>query len=101
MNSGLPLHKRLKRFREQRKLTMRETAKLIGIPETTYREWEYGRSIRGEPYLKIAEAFGVSLEDLLGSPKRGSELIEGDINSLIRELSEFKIKVVKLRKTSR
>jgi transcriptional regulator with XRE-family HTH domain len=101
MNSGNTLNKRLRKFREQRKLSMRDTAKLIGVPETTYREWEYGRAIRGEPYVKIAEAFGISLEDLLGSREIAPELFENDIDRLIRELLEFKTKVAKLRKTNR
>ena len=45
---------------------MREAAHRTGVPETTYREWEYGRQIRGEPYRKIAEAFNISVGMLFG-----------------------------------
>ena len=35
---SLRSQKRPKRLREHRKLSMRETEKLIGVPETTYRD---------------------------------------------------------------
>lgn len=48
-------------------MSMRDAARRIGVPETTYREWEYGRQIRGaESYKRIARAFGVSLAELFG-----------------------------------
>jgi transcriptional regulator with XRE-family HTH domain len=60
--------KRLRRFRTQggQKMTLNEVAKRVGVPVTTYRDWEYGREIKGEPYLRLSEAFGVSLTELLG-----------------------------------
>src|SRR4051812_20847483 len=58
-------HVRLRRLRENKKFTMKEVAKRIGVPETTYREWEYGRMIQGQPYVAMASVFGVSLSELL------------------------------------
>jgi transcriptional regulator with XRE-family HTH domain len=87
--------KKLKKFREGRHLSMREAAKLIGVPETTYREWEYGRAIRGEPYLKIAEAFGVSVEELFSTDKKDEWVLEKDIDRLIFGLLELKSKISK------
>lgn len=40
-------------------------ANAVGVPVTTYREWEYGRAINGEPYAKIAEVLEVSIAELL------------------------------------
>lgn len=77
---------------------MRETAKLISVPETTYREWEYGRAARGEPYLKIAESFGVSLDDLLDPRNCTPKTLEQDIDRLIYSLSELKGKITKIKK---
>lgn len=56
---------RLKRIRESRGLTVSGVARTAGVPPTTYREWEYGRAIKGEPYLKIADALGISVYELL------------------------------------
>jgi transcriptional regulator with XRE-family HTH domain len=77
---------------------MRETAKLIGVPETTYREWEYGRAIRGEPYLKIARAFGISVEELFVTDEEPEWLLEKDIDRLIFGLLNLKAKVSKSKK---
>ncbi|MBK8202439.1 MAG: helix-turn-helix transcriptional regulator [Bdellovibrionales bacterium] len=65
---------------------MREAARRIGVPESTYREWEYGRKIRGEPYLQIAKTFGVSIEELLGQPERQLTTIEDRLNRAIEDL---------------
>lgn len=67
---------RLKAIRLKKDLSMRNAAKLIGVPESTYREWEYGRAIRGEPYPKIADSYGISLEELFGIDKKQTSLAE-------------------------
>ena len=56
---------RLKKFRQERRLTLNEVAKHVGVPMTTYRDWEKGRAVTGEPYLKLAKVFGVSLNVLM------------------------------------
>jgi transcriptional regulator with XRE-family HTH domain len=63
----MSLSKKLRQLREDRSLTILQCAKAVGVSPSTYRDWEYGRSISGEPYLKIAEVLGVSLSELLGS----------------------------------
>ena len=56
---------------------MREVAKRIRVPETTYREWEYGRAMQGQPYVAIARALGVSLHELMtGETARPDKLFE-------------------------
>lgn len=75
---------------------MREAARRIGIPESTYREWEYGSQIRGEPYAKIATAFGVTLDDLLGDPVRQiNDSIERDFDKLFSDLRSLRRRVLK------
>lgn len=58
--------KRLQRLRLEKKMSQKEIAELLTIPTTTYRDWEYGRGIQGEPYVKLAEIFQVSLSEILG-----------------------------------
>jgi transcriptional regulator with XRE-family HTH domain len=62
-------------------------ARAIGVPASTYREWEYGRAIRGEPYVKMAEVLKVSLYELItGIPPSDSiDKIER-IEHLLKEL---------------
>ena len=59
------LGQRLKRLRQSRRMTIEEVASQIGVATSTYREWEYGREIRGEPYEKLADVFGVGLIELM------------------------------------
>ncbi len=71
------LQDRLKVLRERRGLSVAEVARRVGVPVSTYREWEYGRAIRGEPYLALAQVFEVSVYELLaGSPANPGDLIE-------------------------
>jgi transcriptional regulator with XRE-family HTH domain len=45
---------------------MKDVAQAIGVPASTYRDWEYGKAIKGEPYGKLAEFYGVRVDELLG-----------------------------------
>src|ERR1700692_1911040 len=85
-----PMSKKLIELRKRNRLSMREAAKRIGVPETTYRDWEYGRAIRGEPYVQIARAFGISLLDLLEESTSSKELSESDFDRIISDLIKIK-----------
>jgi transcriptional regulator with XRE-family HTH domain len=63
---------RLNHFRKQRSLTVAEVARRIQVSESTYRDWENGRAIKGEPYIKLAGVFEISLNDLFGLSDSGS-----------------------------
>ena len=56
---------RLRRIRMARGLTTKEVAQAAGVAVSTYREWEYGRAIQGEPYVALSRVLGVSLLELL------------------------------------
>lgn len=60
------IHQKIKRLREERRLTLKDVADGIGVPLTTYREWEYGRAIRPKNLVKLSAFFGVSLDELNG-----------------------------------
>lgn len=76
---------RLKKLRLRNRFTVEEVAKHIGVAQSTYREWEYGRLIKGEPYEKMAEIFGTSLTEIITGKRpnfsdeidRIDELIKG------------------------
>ncbi|MBX2994119.1 MAG: helix-turn-helix transcriptional regulator [Bdellovibrionaceae bacterium] len=89
--------RKLKKLRLERRISMREAARRIGVPETTYREWEYGRKILGEPYQKIATAFGVSLERLLGESQEEVS-IENRIHRIISDLTMVHTELIQKRK---
>ena len=68
---------RMKKLRLSQELSLSEVSKMTGIPLSTYREWESGRQIIGEPYVKIARALNVSLYTLLtGEEPKVSQIIE-------------------------
>lgn len=80
------LGERIKKAREDKKLTVSHVARKIGVSQSTYRDWEYGREIKGEPYIKIAEALGVSLTYVLGVSKTETEDTIKEIGELIEKL---------------
>ncbi len=85
-------NKRLKALRQGQGWTVKSTAEKLGVPETTYREWEYGRAIQGEEsYPKIASLFNLSLFELITGKKP-------DQNKIFRELELLEAKVKNIRK---
>jgi transcriptional regulator with XRE-family HTH domain len=60
-----PLHKRLQRLRRAKGLTATHVGHALGVAPSTYRDWENGRQIRGEPYAKLSEVLGCSLVELM------------------------------------
>jgi len=72
-------------------LSQREVARRIGVPESTYREWEYGNAIQGEPYPKISKAFGVTLDELFDVVPE--ESIEANLNKIISLVNSVKSKL--------
>ena len=91
-----PFGHRLKRLRRAKGLSVKELALQLKIAETTYREWEYGRAIQGEPYPAIAIALGVGLTELLtGESPKADELfvhlssVETGIKELRRKLESL------------
>ncbi len=83
-------HARLCRLRENRGLTQKKVARIVGVPESTYRNWEYGGAIRGQPYVRLAQALEVGLSELLvGSLPRQA--------SLLQIMNEIEVQIRKLR----
>ncbi len=78
---------RLKKLRLAKGWSMKTAAEQIGVPVSTYRDWEYGNSIRGEPYKRIAQIFGVSLEELFG------DVVRSEKAEILKALQEVKDKV--------
>lgn len=57
----------LKSIRERRGLTQKKVAELVGVPISTYRNWEYLHNVpRQEQFVDLANLFDVSLDELLG-----------------------------------
>lgn len=100
MNSGINMkaetfHQRLKRLRLAERLSAIEAAQAIGISSSTYREWENGRGIRGEPYEKIAEVFKVSLVELMLGEKAIRNKAFEELGEIKRHLSRLEEELYK------
>ncbi len=85
-----PFHERLRTLRKSKGLTMREMARRVGVPETTYREWEVGRAIQGEPYVRMAKALEVSLTELLTGQRPDQAQILSEIEEVEQKLKQLK-----------
>lgn len=59
------LSERIKKLRKQKNMSVVELAGRVGVNRSTLREWENGRKIMGEPYIKMAEALNISINELL------------------------------------
>lgn len=66
--------KRLIAFRNAKEMSINQVAKKLGVSPSTYRTWEYGASIKGEPYVELAKIFDVSLNELLTGEKSSIEI---------------------------
>ncbi|MGE3263341.1 MAG: helix-turn-helix transcriptional regulator [Bacteriovoracia bacterium] len=91
----MKFNERLKQFRVLAKLSQREAAHRIGVPESTYREWEYGNAILGEPYPRVAKVFNVTLNELFGVSDSMERSATEEIDKIIMELQFLKSKLPK------
>jgi transcriptional regulator with XRE-family HTH domain len=84
---------RLRKLRKQKGFTTQEVAQLCRVADSTYREWEYGREIRGiRPYEALARAFQISLGELMMGEKGKPSSIHEDLKGI-----EEIIKVIRLK----
>ncbi len=75
---------RLKELREEKGINMRQTAKSLGIPYTTYISYEKGdREPNSEMLINLAEFFNCSIDYLIG---RDTVRINEDVLDKVNEL---------------
>lgn len=84
------LSDRLRRLRTLKGFSVKEVAEQIKVPLTTYREWEHGRKIVGEPYVELARVFEVSVYEMITGEKTLS-------NDVIRSFELIEIELKKLK----
>ena len=64
----------LKRFRKDFGITQRETAASAGIMTESYQKYEYGRDPAISMLCKLADAYNVSLDYLVGRSNNPARL---------------------------
>lgn len=89
MKTNEKFNERLLRLRKEKNLTAKFMAHAIEVPESTYREWEYGRGMRLPPCQKISQVLGVSLSELMTGERPDGAKITAElerIENLVQEL---------------
>ena len=84
------LGERLKKLREKKGLTVKDVSDKIGVPITTYREWEHGRKIVGEPYIQLSKVFEISVYELITGEKASSTELFKSVEVIEIELKKIK-----------
>lgn len=93
----MEISKILKERREELGLKVKEIALELEIAESTYREWENGRRIQGEPYLKLSRALSIPLGTLLGlDQSRSLKNLLNEINELEKHVKNIKLNTIQL-----
>lgn len=74
--------------------SVKKVASEIGISESTYRDWENGRKISGEPYEKIAKALNMPILELVTNQGIRITEIEKEIKNLINSVNNIEQMIV-------
>ena len=87
-NENIVFGQRLKVLRLEQKLSVDTVAKTLGIAPSTYREWENGRAVSGQPYVKMANIFKVGIHELMGlsDPHQEVHAKLAEIEKLVQEI---------------
>lgn len=80
------LGERLMSLRKKKHLSINQVAKSIGVSPSTYRAWEYGVSIKGEPYVILAKVFEVTVGELLTGERSMLEIHLDEVEKRIKEI---------------
>jgi transcriptional regulator with XRE-family HTH domain len=83
---------KLKKLRLKAGLSQKQVAERAGISASTYRDWEYGKKIKGEPYADLASALRVSITELFTDKK----VVTSKVQQELREIERI---VENIRKT--
>ena len=75
-------YQRLKSASLEREMSIEEASRKIGVAGSTLRDWEQGRKILGEPYLKIAKVYEVPVYWLLTGEELKIE-IQNELKTII------------------
>ncbi len=90
------LGKRLERLRKLKGITAKCMALSIGVPQSTYREWEYGRGLKIPPLKKISQVLAITVTELLTGEVPEVGTILTDLEKIEVELRQVRLKLSSL-----
>lgn len=88
--------KLMKERRTALNMQAKDLAKSLSVAESTYREWENGRRIQGEPYLRIAEILEISVLELLGAEDVSKSKLLLKIDSLENQVKNIRKTIIQI-----
>lgn len=65
----MTLNKIIQTKRKRTGLTIKQAAQKLGVPASTYRDWEYGAKVPALALLDLSKLYGISILKLLGEEK--------------------------------
>jgi transcriptional regulator with XRE-family HTH domain len=83
------IHHRLKRLRQEADLSAKVMAQKIGVPQSTYLDWENGRGMKLPPFQKISQVLAISVTELVTGEKPPLQSVSIELEKvelLIREI---------------
>ena len=84
------LHQRLKKLRGNTKLTAKEMAQKIGVPQSTYLDWENGRGMRLPPFQKISQVLAISVTELVTGEKPKLHVVSVELEKVEHQVREIR-----------
>ena len=87
---NLEIGKRLKAHRILKGLSIQDAAGRIGVAASTYREWENGRAITGNPYSKISATLDIGVYKILGIEDESKEALFNCLIELEKSIQNLK-----------
>lgn len=88
-----PFHKRLRRLREQKKISSSQFARQIGVAQSTYSDWENGRGLKLPPYECISQVLAITVSELVTGQKGPTHELYEIVTLLEKQLAELKTKL--------
>jgi transcriptional regulator with XRE-family HTH domain len=81
----------LRKFRDSRSLTTRHIAEKIGVSQSTYMDWEHGKSSPSlKSYMKLTSALGVNpVEFMAYLTGQATEILSAEEKANIADLREM------------
>lgn len=81
---------KLKQLRIQKSWSLAGTARRLGVPVSTYKEWELGRKIPVEQLVNLAGLHSTSVSQLLGQKQNSNEELAKGLLALETAMTHVK-----------
>ena len=77
-------------------MTAKQDARAIEVPESTYREWEYGRGLKLPPLQKLSQVFAISVTELVTGDKPNYQNYLIELEEIERRLMSIRLNLASL-----